>query len=192
MWYSSIPPETNSLTPENPRSSSSHLTSRRMARKSPRRLAGVSRRTAPSRLPTTRAASSAPNFSSWNVSTNATRGTRSSITLSKARHARSSPRMMMSAWAMVPTGSWPISSALFTAATPSHPPMYAARSIIGAMAGCIRRAPNEYTGLLRAARRQRAAMVAIPLAWHSRPSSAVSRMPKSRYRPERTITGSST
>ena len=45
--------------------------------------------------------------------------------------------------AIVPTGSSPITSALFTTATPSQPPMYAARSIIGAIAGCMRRAPKE-------------------------------------------------
>ena len=83
---------------------------------------------------------------------------------SKPRHARSSPRTSTRAWAIVPTGSRPISSAPFTVATPSHPPTNAARSIMGAMAGCIRLAPNEKTGRSRAARRHRAAMVAMPLA----------------------------
>src|SRR5436190_1151229 len=49
---------------------------------------------------------------------------------------------------------------------------------MGDMAGCIRRAPNENTGRPSAAILHLAATVATPLAWHSRPSRAVSRTPK--------------
>ena len=52
--------------------------------------------------------------------------------------------------------------------------MNALRSIIGAMAGCMRRAPNEMTWRSPAAFLQRAALVAMPEAWQSSPSSAVS------------------
>ena len=73
----------------------------------------------------------------------ATRGTSSGMVRSNARQARSWPRMSMTACAIVPTGASPSISPLATAATPAQPPKYAERSIIGARAGWIRRAPKE-------------------------------------------------
>ena len=67
-----------------------------------------------------------------------------------------------------------MSSALWTTATPSHPPRYAFRSIIGAIAGCILRAPKLMTVLSPAASLHLADVVAIPEAWHISPSNAVS------------------
>ena len=75
---------------------------------------------------------------------------------------------------MVPVGSASISSAAFVTATPSQPPTKALRSIMGARAGCMRRAPKEMTARSPAARLQRAALVAMPEAWQSSPRSAVS------------------
>src|SRR5437773_2104829 len=60
---------------------------------------------------------------------------------------------------MVPVGSASISSAAFVTATPSQPPTKALRSIMGARAGCMRRAPKEMTARSPAARLQRAALV---------------------------------
>ncbi len=80
-------------------------------------------------------------------------------------------------------GSASISSADFVTATPSHPPMNALRSIIGASVGCMRRAPKEITWRSPAAFLQRAAFVAIPDAWHRRPSNAVSYCAHSTYVP---------
>ncbi len=123
----------------------------------------------------------------------ATRGTLLSTTSSNACAAFTvSPSIKMRAWGIVPTGSVPMRSALATVATPSQPPRYAARSIIGAIAGCMRRAPNEITFLPGpAASRQRAARVAIPVAWQSSPSTAVSSTQKARYEPSTSSTGSS-
>ena len=75
---------------------------------------------------------------------------------------------------MVPVGSASISSADFVTATPSQPPMKALRSIMGASAGCMRRAPKEMTWRSPAARLHRAALVAMPEAWQRSPRSAVS------------------
>ncbi len=85
-----------------------------------------------------------------------------------------SPIIRTSACGIVPIGSASISSADFVTATPSQPPTNAFRSIIGASAGCIRRAPNEITWRSAAAFLQRAALVAIPEAWQSKPRRAVS------------------
>ena len=71
-------------------------------------------------------------------------------------------------------GSASISSADLVTATPSQPPMKALRSIIGASAGCMRRAPKEMTCRSPAAFLHRAALVAMPEAWQRSPSSAVS------------------
>ncbi|MBT9132550.1 MAG: hypothetical protein DDT33_01073 [Firmicutes bacterium] len=57
-----------------------------------------------------------------------------------------------------------MSSALLMPATPSQPPIKALRSIIGAIAGCILRAPKLIICLPPAAFLQRAALVAIPEA----------------------------
>jgi hypothetical protein len=97
--------------------------------------------------------------------------------------------MRISEWGMVPMGSASISSADFVTATPSHPPMKAFRSIMGARVGCIRRAPNEITWRSPAAFLQRAALVAMPEAWQSRPRSAVSYCAHSTYVPSMTMTG---
>ncbi len=136
----------------------------------------MSRRTAAKRAPSASATCRAANFSSVNVSMREMRGTFFSITSSKACVARTvSPMTRINACGIVPTGSVPRSSALATTATPSQPPRYAARSIIGAIAGCIRRAPKLIS--LRsapAASRQCAARVAMPEAWQIKPSTAVS------------------
>ena len=85
-----------------------------------------------------------------------------------------SPKSSTSACGMVPVGSASISSADLVTATPSQPPTNALRSIMGASAGCMRRAPKEITCRAPAARLQRAALVAMPEAWQRKPSSAVS------------------
>ncbi len=54
----------------------------------------------------------------------------------------------------------------------------------------MRRAPNEMTARSPAARLQRAALVAMPEAWQSRPRSAVSYSAHSTYVPSMTSTGS--
>ena len=82
-----------------------------------------------------------------------------------------------------------MSSAALVTATPSQPPTNALRSIIGASAGCMRRAPKEMTWRSPAAFLQRAALVAIPDAWHNTPSSAVSYRAQSTYTPSSVSTG---
>ena len=109
------------------------------------------------------------------MSISATRRTFGSITSLNARSASTvSPITRTSAWGIVPMGSASISSADFVTATPSQPPTKAFRSIIGASPGCIRRAPKLITWRSPAAFLHRAALVAIPEAWHRRPRSAVS------------------
>jgi len=100
-----------------------------------------------------------------------------------------SPTTSTSACGIVPIGSASISSADLVTATPSQPPTKALRSIIGASAGCIRRAPNEITWRSPAARLQRAALVAMPEAWQRRPKSAVSYSAHSTYVPSSASTG---
>ena len=100
-----------------------------------------------------------------------------------------SPSIRINEWGMVPLGSSPRISALFTTATPSQPPKNALRSIMGASVGCIRRAPKLTTGWSPAAFLHRAALVATPEAWQSNPKSAVSYWAKSTYRPSMVSTG---
>ena len=124
------------------------------------------------------------------MSISATRRTLGSITWWNAFSASTvSPIISTSACGMVPVGSASISSAALVTATPSQPPMNALRSIIGASAGCMRRAPNEMTWRSPAAFLQRAALVAMPDAWHSTPSSAVSYRAQSTYTPSSTMIG---
>ena len=61
---------------------------------------------------------------------------------------------------------------------------------MGTMAGCILRAPKETTGLSSAAILHRAAPVAMPEAWQSSPSRAVSCSANAPYGPVRVRTGS--
>ena len=100
-----------------------------------------------------------------------------------------SPTISTSACGIVPVGSASISSADFVTATPSQPPMKALRSIIGASEGCMRRAPKEITWRWPAAILQRAALVAMPEAWQSSPSRAVSYCAQSTYTPSSVRTG---
>src|SRR5881628_3309049 len=108
----------------------------------------------------------ASNFSSCSVSMRATRRTLASMTSWNARSASTvSPTINTSECGIVPIGSASMSSADLVTATPSQPPMKALRSIMGAIVGCIRRAPNEITCRSPAAFLQRAALVAMPEAW---------------------------
>ncbi|OQC22496.1 MAG: hypothetical protein BWX71_02411 [Deltaproteobacteria bacterium ADurb.Bin072] len=110
-----------------------------------------------------------------------TLGIEPSTTSSKASAALTvSPIWRMSAWGMVPMGFSPMSRALATVATPSQPPMKAARSTIGTIDGCTRRAPKVMSPLSPQATLHREALVAMPEAWHRHPRMAVSSLPKAR------------